>query len=158
MSIKNPIIKNILSATAVAGFGFILLNAAFLFDFLYQSAVRGVVRLFIPLNPESDLFWFPPTMHVSFMIVIILITWLVFRSKLGVLYKAIFSTVPLAVVLVTMGMFLYRWPILSYSLGGLFCISVLYYLRRAKRHWLYMYTVILVGLVLAIFSLLGGEI
>jgi hypothetical protein len=158
MSIKNPIVKNILSAIAVAGFGFILLNAAFLFDFLYQSAVGGIIRLFMPLNPESDLFWFPPTMHVSFMIIIVLMSWSVFRSKLGVLNKATFSTVPLAAVLVTMGMFLHRWPILSYSLGGLFCTSVLYYLYRAKRHWLYMYAVILVGLVLAIFSLSGGEI
>ena len=67
-------------------------------------------------------------------------------------------TVPLAVVFVTIGIFLYRWSAAAYSLGGLFGAGVLYYLYRAKQPWIYYYTVMLVGLVLAIFSLAGGEI
>jgi hypothetical protein len=48
---KNPIVKNILSALAVAGFGFILLNFTFIFDFLLHSLVAGFIKLFIPVNP-----------------------------------------------------------------------------------------------------------
>lgn len=155
---KNPIVKNILSAVAVAGFGFILLNLAFMFDFLLISLVAGFIKLFIPVNPAMTYNWFPPMMHALFVVVIGLISWPIFKSKLGVLYKAIYMTVPSAVVFVTLGMFLYRWPVAAYSLGSLFGIGALYYFYRTKQPWLYYYTVILVGLVLAIFSLLGGEI
>jgi hypothetical protein len=155
---KNSMAKNILSALAVAGFGFILLNFTFIFDFLLHSLVAGFIKLFIPVNPEITYYWFPPVIHALFVVVIGLISWLIFRSKLGVLYKAIYMTVPSAVVFVTLGMFLYRWPVAAYSLGSLFGIGVLYYFYRTKQPWLYYYTVILVGLALAIFSLLGGEI
>ncbi len=155
---KNPTVKNILSALTVSGFGFILLNLAFLFDFLLHSLVNGFIKLFLPVNPEMTFYWFLPMMHILFVVVIGLISWFVFRSKLSVLYKAIYMTVPSAVVLVTLGMFLYRWPVVAYSLGGLFGISVLYYFYRTKQPWLYYYSVILVGFVLAIFGLLGVEI
>jgi len=155
---KNPIVKNILSAVAVAGFGFILLNLTFLFDFLFQSLVDAIVTLFTPVNFNMAWYWFPSLKHALFVGVIGVISWFVFRSKLGVLYKAIFMTVPLAVVFATLGIFLYRWPIAAYSLGGLFAIGVLYYFYRTKQPWLYSYTVILVGVVLAIFTLSGGEI
>jgi len=155
---KNPLVKNILSAVAVAIFGFILLNITFLFDFIFQSAIRGLIRLFIPLDPNTDLYWFPPLMHASFVIIIGIISWFVFRSKLKVLYKAIYMTVPLAVVLVTIGIFLYHWPVAAYSLGSLFGIGVLCYFYRAKKPWLYYYTVILVGLAMLIVGLFGIEI
>jgi len=41
--LKNPILKNILSAVAVAGFGFILLGLTFIFDALFQSLTDGVI-------------------------------------------------------------------------------------------------------------------
>ena len=156
--LKNPMVKNILSTVAVAIFGFILLNLTFVFDFIFQSGIQGVVRLFIPLDPNMDLYWFPPLMHASFVVITGIISWLVFRSKLGVLYKAIYMTVPVAVVLATVGIFLYRWPIVSYSAGSLLCIGILYYFYRSKQPWLYYHTVVLVGLTLAIFTLSGGEI
>jgi len=93
-----------------------------------------------------------------FVGVIGVISWFVFRSKLGVLYKAIFMTVPLAVVFATLGIFLYRWPIAAYSLGGLFAIGVLYYFYRTKQPWLYYYTVILIGITMLLVGLLGVEI
>lgn len=158
---KNSIVKNILSALAVAGFGFILLNAAFIFNFLFQRLVGAIIGFFTPLD-LFDLFrshpWFPPLMHFSFVAIIGIISWLIFRTKLGVLYKAIYMTVPLAVVYVTFGMFLYRWPAAAYSLSGLFTLGILYYFYRTKQPWLYYYTVILVSLTLLIFNLSGGEI
>ncbi len=155
---KNPIVKNILSAVAVAGFGFILLSLTFLFDFLFQSLIKRLIRLFMPINPEMNCFWFPPTMHIAFMVLIGLISWAIFRTKIRVLFKAIYLTVPTAVVLVTLGIFFYQWPVVPYLLGFLLIAGVLYYFYHTKQSWLYYYTIILVGLVLAIFSLLGGEI
>jgi len=156
--LKNPLIKNILSALAVVVFGFILLNITFLFDALIHDLVIGFLTFFIPNELLMTSIWFPPMMHGLFVVAIGLISWFVFKSKLGVFYKAIYMTVPVAVVLVTIGMFLYSWPVAAYLIGALFSIGVLYYFYRTKQPWLYYYTVILISLVLAIFSLSGGEI
>ena len=156
--IKNQAIKNILSAVAVAVFGFILLGLTFIFDALYQGIIRGIVGIFIPLTPDTNIYWLPGLFHGSFVIVIGIISWFVFKSKLKVLYKAIYMTVPLAVVLATIGIFFYQWPVIPYSLGSLIVISLLYYFYKTKQPWIYYYTVILVSFTLAIFTLLGGEI
>ena len=155
---KNPLAKNVLSALAVAFFGYLLLDITFIFDVIYQGVIRWIIGLFIPLGPDMDIFWFPPLMHFSFVIVIGIISWFVFRSKLDILYKAIFMTVPLAVVLATIGMFSYHLPIVAYSLGLLFCLGVLYYLYKTKQHWLYYYTLILMGIAMLLLVLLGVEI
>ena len=156
--LRNQTIRNILSALAVAVFGFILLNLTFLFDVLFQSVVDAFVSFLTPVDFNIAWHWFPPLKHAMFVIIIGLISWLIFRSQVGILYKAIYLTVPVAVALVTVGIFLYRWPILSYSFGSFLCSGVLYYFYRTKQPWLYYYTVTLVGLTLAIFTLLGGEI
>ena len=156
MKFKSPVVKNILSALAVAFFGLILLNLTFLFDALFQVVIRRFVRIFMPLNPNAGLL--PPLFHCSFVVVIGIISWCVFRSKLQVIYKATYMTVPVAVVLATVGIFLYPWRIISYSVGGLLCIGTLCVFYRTKQPWLYYYTVILVSLALTIFSLSGGEI
>lgn len=156
--LKNPIIKNILQALAVAFFGFILLNFTFLFDFLFQSFILRIIKIFTPVNLEMSYSWFPPLLHISFVIVIGLITWLIFRTKLKTIYKAIFLTVPIAVCLAILGMFLYRWPVILYSLGVLLSLSVLYFFYKTKQPWLYYYAIILVALTLTIFTLFGGEI
>ncbi|MFA6410045.1 MAG: hypothetical protein WCW26_00505 [Candidatus Buchananbacteria bacterium] len=151
-------VKNVLSAAAVPIFGFILLNFTFIFNAIFQGIIRGLFRLFAPLEPNMDIYWFPPSTRILFAAIILLISWFIFRSKLKVIYKAIYLVVPITVILVTAGIFLYHWPIISYSFGGLFCAGILYYLYRTKQSWLYYYTVLLVGLVLLIFNLLGGEI
>jgi hypothetical protein len=156
--IKNPIAKKILLALAVAGLGFVLLNLTFIFDWFFQSAIMALMRIFTPVDLLMVSRGFPPLLHGLFLIVIGLISWAVFRSKLSVFLKAVYMLVPVAVGLATLGMFLYRWPIVVYSLGALFVIGVLYYFYRTKQPWLYYYAVILISLVLAIFTLSGGEI
>lgn len=155
---KSPIAKNILSAVAVAGFGYVLLGLTFFFDFLFQSLVDGIIKLFTSVDFNMTWHWFPPVKHAVFVVIIGLISWSIFRSKLGALYKAIYMTVPLAVVFVTLGIFFYRWPVAAYSLCSLFGVGVLYYFYRTKQPWLYYYTVILVGLALLLAGLLGVEI
>jgi len=154
----NQILKNILSALAVVVFGFFLLNVAFIFDFLFQDLIDTIVRFFTTADVNMEWSWFPPLKHAMFVVLISLISWYVFRSKLGVLYKAIYMTVPLAVVFMTIGIFTYPWPIAAYSLGGLFGIGVLYYFYRTKQPWLYYFALIFMSLIMLLVGLLGVEI
>jgi hypothetical protein len=156
--LSNPNVKNILSALAVAVFGYVLLGLTFLFDFLFHSLVERLIRLFTPVDFNMTYNWFPPMMHALFLVIICLISWPVFRSKLGTLYKAIYMTVPVAVILATIGIFLHNWPVVPYVVGSLFAVGVLFYLYHTKHPWLYYYTLILVALSITIFTLLGGEI
>jgi hypothetical protein len=152
--IKHPLGKNILSAFFVAVIGFILLNLAFLF----YALVFQFINIFIPRNPESAPQGLLIIRHVVFLIIIGLISWFVFRSKLPKLAKATYLTVPTAVVLVTIGIFLWPSPVLPYLLGGLLTIIVLFYFYRTHKSWLYYYSVILVSILLMVFTLAGGEI
>jgi len=155
---KKPIAKKILWVLAVTIGGLILWNITFLFDALFQGVIRRLFMLFIPFNPETGYGWFPSLMHGLFVVVICLISWPILKSKLGTLYKAIYSTVPLAVIIVTIGILFNQLPTLIYIIGVLFGISILYYLYRTNRSWIYYYAVIFTGLTLAIFTLMGGEI
>ncbi len=152
--LKHPWAKNVLSALAVAAAGFVLLNLTFLFNYL----VFLFIDLFIPRDIESVPRWLPVSRHILFLIIIALISRAVSRSKLPVLVKAIFLTVPAAVVLVTLGIVLYPSPVMPYLVGGLLAIGVLFYFYRTRKPWLYYYSVILVALTLMIFTLMGGEI
>jgi hypothetical protein len=152
--VKRAYVKNILSALAVAGFGFVLLGLTFIFNFL----VFQLIDLLIPRNPESFPQWFPLARHIIFLFIIALISWPIFRSKLPTLVKAIFMTVPTAVVLVTIGIVFYPSPVLPYLIGALLTIGVLFYFYRTRKPCLYYFSVILVALMLTVFTLTGGEI
>ncbi len=156
--LKNPHVKNVLSALVVAIFGFILLNLTFLLDFFFQNLVDRFIKFFIPHNLNMSNSWFPLMKHAMFVVIIGLISWYIFRSKLGLLYKAIYMTVPVVVVLATFGIFLYHWPLIAISVGSLLTVGTLYYFHRTKQSWLYYFSVIIVPLVLLIMTLAGGEI
>lgn len=156
--LKNPIVKNILSALAVTVVGFLLLNLAFLFDFLFQSLITGIISIFTPVDFEKNFQWLPPFMHGLFIIIIGVISWFVFKSKLKKIFKAIFMPVPLAAVLVTLGILFYQWLAVPFLLGGLFIFGVLYYFYKTKQPWIYYYALVLISLTLAIVGLLGVEI
>lgn len=153
--IKNPLLRNILSALVVAVSGFILLNLTFLF---FAAVDWLLEKLIIPGSTPMERPWFMPVSFAVSAAIIALISWFVFRSKLTTLIKAIFLTVPVAVILALIGITLYHWPVIPYMVGGLLTISVLFYFYRTKQHWLYYYTVILVALALMILALLGVEI
>lgn len=155
---KNKLFKNILSALAVAVFGFLLLNLTFMFDAIYQSIIRKIIGLFIPLGPELNIYWLPPLLHFSFVLVIVVISWFILRSKLKTIYKAIYSVVPLATIFVTTGILFYQWQILVYLFSALFAAGVFYYLYRTKQPWIYYYTLILIGLTMLAVALLGIDI
>ncbi|MEK7637299.1 MAG: hypothetical protein AAB402_02840 [Patescibacteria group bacterium] len=153
--LKNPVIRNVLSAVAVAGAGFVLLNLVFIF---FASIAWVLEKLIIPGSTPMERPWFMPVSFAISAAIIALISWFVFRSKLATLGKAIFMTVPVAVGLALIGIQLYRWPVAALSLGGLLSLGVLYYFYRTKQPWLYHYVVILVALTLAMVTILGVEI
>jgi hypothetical protein len=150
----NVWVKNILLALGVAVIGFVLLNITFFF----YALIFRFISLLASGDPESLPAWFPMVRHIIASAVILLMSWGVLRTKLPVLVKASVLTVPTAVILVLIGILLYQQPVLPYLAGGLLVIITLAYLARTHRHWLYYYSVILVSLALAVFTLAGGEI
>lgn len=154
----KPWFKNVLMASAVIVFGFILLNLVFLLDVLFQSLLRQVIGLFVELGPETNIFWIPPLMHILFFALILLISFFILRSKLKTIYKAIFLIVPVATVLVTLGIFLYDFPFILYPLAVLLVLATLFVFYKTKQPWIYYFSVILISIALMIFTLAGGEI
>jgi hypothetical protein len=102
--------------------------------------------------------WLPILRFAIFLIIIGFISWLIFRLRIRILFKAIYMTVPTAVVLVIIGITLNAWPVLVYIVGGLITLGALLYFYLTKKPWLYYYSVILVALTLMVYTLMGGEI
>lgn len=155
---KKPLVKNILWVLAVCFFGIILLNLTFMFDALYQGAIRRIVMMFMPFNPESTMYRFPILMHGSFVVIIGIISRFIFKSKMRTLFKAIYMPVPVATVLVMLGMFLSNKPTISYTVGTVLCLITLYYFYRTKQPWIYYFAVIVTALTLVIYTISGGQI
>jgi hypothetical protein len=151
-------IKNILLALAIVIFSYVSLILAFILDAVYQSVIRGIAEFFIPFTLDSKLYWFPVFMHLSFVLIIGIISWFIFKSKLKSIYKAIFMPVPMAVVYATIGMFFNRLPIVVYLLGALFGFSVLCYIYKKKQSWMYYFSLFYITLLMLLVVLLGIEI
>lgn len=153
--IKSALVrKTILSVLAVPFFGFLLWNIIFI---LYALFVR-LVLLFFPADFARTSQWFMPSMLIVFGVLIAVLSWFVFRSTLPDLFKAIYATMPLAVLFVSIGILTYPQPVLAYGLNGLAFAAILVYLYRTKQPWIYYYALIFTALTLLIFTLLGGEI
>lgn len=155
MTIKNPILKNILSILAVLIFGSILLNLTFIFYALIHSFYNKIIPFKQNEGPMPAFFILRP---ITLFVILTIISWFVFRSKSTTLCKAIFATVPVAVILVFIGINLYQQPILAYSLGALFSFAILIYLYFAKKSWLYYVSVLFVSIALLIMGILGVDI
>ncbi len=146
MTIKNPILKNILLALAILVSVPILLTLLFLFyalifNFYWQT-----------------LHWGQTAGPITLLVILAVLSWLIFRSKLATLFKAIYIILPMATVLAFIGIYFYGSPVLVYSLGALVSLGVLAYLFLTKRSWLYYFSVILISIVLLLVILLGVEI
>lgn len=152
--LKKQYFKNILSALAVIAFGFILLNLTFILDAAFQS----LLNLFIPINKDMTMRWYLPARHILFAVLIYLLSWFILKSKIRTIYKAIFSVVPVAVTFVTIGMFLYQWPVVSYILSALIYGGIFFYFYKTKKQWIYYFSVSLIAVVLLITGIMGMEI
>jgi hypothetical protein len=148
--------RHVWYALGIALLGLLLLNVVFLLNFF----VFSLIGVFVPEESvEANRWtWFPPARHALFLVIVCAASWPILRSRLGTFFKATYLTVPVAVALATIGILLYRWPLLPYLIGGLLVAGTLYYLFRTRRPWPYYYSVILVALALTLLTLFGGEI
>ncbi|MDP3387084.1 MAG: hypothetical protein Q8S24_07610 [Eubacteriales bacterium] len=135
--------------------GFVLLNIAFLLTAVIRM---GLARLFFMGNSEPAA-WMPRFFHIGTAMLFLLLSFLVLRMKsLKPLFKATFSVVPTAVLLVYTGMFLYNWPAVVYVVSGLIVASIIFYLYKTKRSWMFYYAVGLVSATLLYMQINGIDI
>lgn len=152
---KSPLVrKNILSILAVPFFGFLLWNFAFMLD----AVIIRFALLFFPADLARTSSWFMTSMLIVYGGLIVALSWFVFRSTLPDLFKAIYATMPLAVMFVSIGILTYPQPVLAYGLNGLAFVAILAYLVKTRQPWIYYYSLIFTASTLLIFTLLGGEI
>ena len=148
----NPIVKNILSILAVIIGSIVLWNIAFLLDYMLAQFLYGV---FPPSITRAN--WFAPAEFAIFVAVMGLISWFILRSKLAVVGKAIYLTVPALLSLSVIGILFYRWPGVSYGLNGLIAVSVLALLLKQKKPWLYAFAVAFTAIAYFAVSTIGGR-
>ncbi len=155
---RQNLLKNLLDALLVAVLGFLLLNLAFVvYAGAYNLAFRAM-RLGAGEGMDFANAAPPQILRIVLAVLIILLSWFVLRSKLNVILKAAFLMVPVATALVTIGIYLYETPVLTYLLGGLICAGLLFWLFKNKWHWLYMYSVLLVAGALTLMGIMGIDI
>lgn len=155
---NKKILKNVLSIISIPIFGFILLNITFLVYAVLNFITIRFIGIIVSSNPEIYLPEFHFILRFCFVLIILLISYFIFKSKIKTIFKAIFLVVPTATILVIMGIFLYQWPIISYIFGFILVSSAIYYFYKKKQPWIYYYSIILISVVLAIFTATGGEI
>jgi len=144
--------KNLLSAIVIMAVGFILFNAAF----LLAALVLNGFMILLGSNQNTA----PPFVgRAAYFILILLISWLVFRSKLNDLIKASFLTMPLMVVLVMGGIGLYTQPKwIVAGAGALVIGAVILYLYKKRLPWLYYFATIFVAATALCVMLFNVEI
>lgn len=152
---KNSIIKNGLYILAILVFGSILLNLTF----MLAAGIFKFYDLIFNFNPEMGFSkGYFILRGVTLFVILAIISYYIFRSKLTDIYKAIWTTVPSAVVLVYIGISTYRWAWLSYTLGTIFTLGILFYLYKTKKSWLYYVAVLFVAIALLIMGITGTDI
>lgn len=158
---NKSLLKNILKAAAVVVIGYFLLTVAFLVDVFYHRMIDILAKLLFNIDiREMDMGtrWYPVSKHVSFFILIYIASYFIFRSRWPRLVKAIYMTVPLAVMYASIGMFLNRWPALVWSLAILCGAIVLLCLYRLKSNWLYYFAFIAMSITMSLVMLFGVDI
>lgn len=148
----------ILQAVLVALLGFALLNAAFMLDFLYQSAFARIIGLFMEPEEFNRLEWLRTLMNLSFMALMVGAAYLVLRSAFHVVIKAAFLAVPTATVLLITYITLYPRNTLAVSACVIEFLAAFAVLIKKKAHWLYFFSFLLTAASLAAMSLLGIDI
>lgn len=150
----KSVLKNVLTFIAIPAAGYILLLLTFMLDALFQMAINR----FFPLNYNMTVYWLPISKHILFAVIILILALLVFKSKLKDSYKAVFAAVPTAVILITEGIFLYRWPAVEYIICPLTYGIIIFYLYKTRKSWIYYYSVSWVALALLVMAITGVEI
>lgn len=151
----NRKLKTAFTVVVVPVVGFILLGLTFILDAGYQF----LINRFFPHNYDMDVSWFPPIKHLTFFVIVLVVSYFIFKAKkLKDIYKAVYACVPTAVILVSVGIFLYEWQMLVYGLSALIYAAIILYLILKKKPWFYWYSVTWTAAVLLIMAVTGTEI
>lgn len=154
---KKSLKSIILQVILIAVVAFILWNVVFILDYLFSLTILDLVKL-LTGGSEQDFDFLMPLIQVAYASLFGRAAWLVWKSRVKIIYKAIFLTIPMAIVLVLAGIFFYRWPAAAFGVGTLATLGVLFQFQRTKQPWQYWWSVIFTSVALAIFFLSGGEI
>lgn len=146
----KPYQKNALSVLAVAAGGFILFNLAFILAAIVINASMSFLGMAENAAP-------PAVGRVVYLLLIFLISWLIFRSRLNLIIKASFLAMLLMVILVLAGLSLYQYSKwITIGIGAVIICTVLFYLHKKKLSWLYYFStfyVAVLGLCVMIFNI-----
>jgi len=144
--------KNVLAAVFIIVAGFILFNLAFMLAALVIN-----LTMYIMGQPQNVA---PPFVgRVAYSIIILLISWLILKSKLNDLIKAAFLTMPLMVIMITLGISLYQQPIWLLGLIGSAGVGfVLLYLYKKKLVWYYYFSTFYVAVLVLCIMIFQIEI
>ena len=145
--------KQILSAIVVLAGGFVLFNLAFMLAAAVSQVYRLAVRLF---GGQETMAIQSGVWQYIYLVIVLLISWFILRSKWPDLVKATYLTMPLMVVLIMIGIWLYEQPQwLPIGIGAVVVGAVFVYLYVKKQSWLYYLATAYTGL-LALFVVLTG--
>lgn len=148
----KPWLKNILSCLVISAGGFVLFNAAF----LLAAFVINITMRVMGISENQA----PPVVSKAILFfLILLVSWIILKSRLHSLIKATFFTLPLMVTLVFAGIQFYNqppWVIIG--IGAVIVGTVLFYLYKKRLSWLYYFSTVYVAVLALIVALFRVQI
>ena len=142
----SPLLKKILEALGIAVIGFILFNVAF----MMFAAILGIIMMIAKTSIQNNGLGF-----AIFLLILVILTILVFRSKLNIILKAGYLCMPVMSVLVMLGVYFNKNQLMVFGFAGLFIGVLFCYLRVMKQPWQYLFSVLYctaLGLIISIFN------
>ncbi len=133
--------KKLLSGLVIIIGGFILFNIAFIVAAFIMNTTNKLLGLGENAAPHI-------IGALIFLMLLTVLSWLVYRSKLDKLLKATALTVPLMVIFTIIGMQLYEQPKwVPFLLCGAIVTGLSYNLYKKKSPWEYYFAVICVSII-----------
>lgn len=148
--------RNGLSAVIIAVGGIALYFLMFLLLTLFTHTGNALTRL---ISGEDNIAINMTVWRDAFFLILLVASWLIFRSKFSDLIKATFLNAPLMVLFVIIGLSLYerpQWLILG--IGAAIALVVLLYMYIKKLSWMYFFATLFTTGVAAYVVLAGVEI
>ena len=140
--------KNLLQALFIVVIGFLLFNLAFI---LLAVILNGITMVTHDPAQNNDLG------YLIFLIVLLIFSWVVFQTKLSILIKASFLTMPVMSVMVMIGVLMFGQPSwLLYGVEGFILGLIFAFLRQMKQPWQYTFAVLycaVIGLIITLFNI-----
>lgn len=148
--------KNSLSASIIAVGGIALYFLMFLLLALTTQLGNALVRV---ISGEDNIAINMTLWRYAFFLILLVASWLIFRSKLSDLIKATFMNAPLMVLYVMIGILLYertQWIVLG--IGAVIALVIILFLYIKKLSWMYFFATLFTTGVAAYIVLAGVEI